>query len=244
MEAIIMRKKLEQYLAFVTTSPVCMTFFLGVLMFTLFSGLANIIPRTPCLIIVFVCLAYFGLLAIAWYRLSKKIKQFQMYANRDLLLTEKYQYFIESVLDHARNLDYSYTVPSQKWITLFDVWLNTLVNNVNSLEVTIFDIASCFIFAFLECDCSDEDFQRVFHYAETMIQIPKTYIAYYNKRDELILILNSEEFNNKATFMMTTEESEAAMDMCRIYFLNPKRESLLELSGFLYALHYMNRKKK
>lgn len=148
---------------------------------------------------------------------------------------QKHYSYILLVKELSQEEHYTLKSFQEDWVKNFDKCIYEVIGNRFQSKLNDFDIAACFIYAFLLCHCSDEELAFVFKCAKRIIQNPKSYKVTYSLGGEFQL---EERKSFKGCIFAPDKEIsiEAILAILRAYFLPVNSTGISQLSDFLHIL--------
>ncbi len=148
---------------------------------------------------------------------------------------QKHYSYVFLVNECSQEEHYTVQTSKEKWIKNFDQCIYALIGERFNSKLNDFDIAACFIYAFLLCHCSDEELVFVFECAKRIIKDPKSYAVTYLLSGEFQLE-ERKSFEGNICIPDKQISKEAILAILRAYFLPVNSTGISQLSDFLHVL--------
>ena len=213
--------------------PILLTF---LLMIIISRFVPHLVAQVALLIFFILIVGSFFIYHIESKKEEKKRKEWTV----DEYIQKHYSY-VFLVNEYSQEEHYTVQSSKEEWIKNFDQCIYALIGERFNSKLNDFDIAACFIYAFLLCHCSDEELAFVFECAKRIIKNPKSYAVTYLLSGEFQL---EERKSFEGTLCVPDKQisKEAILAILRAYFLPVNSTGILQLSDFLHVLFLRSRK--
>ena len=207
--------------------PILLTF---LLMIIISRFVPHLVAQVALLIFFILIVGSFFIYQIESKKEEKKRKEWTV----DEYIQKHYSY-VFLVNECSQEEHYTVQTSKEKWIKNFDQCIYALIGERFNSKLNDFDIAACFIYAFLLCHCSDEELVFVFECAKRIIKDPKSYAVTYLLSGEFQL---EERKSFKGNICVPDKQisKEAILAILRAYFLPVNSTGILQLADFLHVL--------
>ena len=229
-----MCKKIANFWHTVFTYPTPARAFLilfpfAILLFIVLYFIPWLYGYTLCIVLLF----FFGSIFIYNRESKKEEEKRNLWTSGDYF--QKHYSYILLVKELSQEEHYTVKSFQEDWVKNFDKCIYEVIGNRFQSKLNDFDIAACFIYAFLLCHCSDEELAFVFKCAKRIIQNPKSYKVTYSLGGEFQL---EERKSFKGCIFAPDKEIsiEAILAILRAYFLPVNSTGISQLSDFLHVL--------
>lgn len=227
-----MCKKIANFWHTVFTYPaqaLLILFPFAILLFIVLYFIPQLYEYTLCIVLLFLL----GSLYIHRIESKKEEEKRKLWTSGDYF--QKHYSYILLVKELSQEENYTVKSFQEDWVKNFDKCIYEVIGNRFQSKLNDFDIAACFIYAFLLCHCSDEELAFVFKCAKRIIQNPKSYKVTYSLGGEFQL---EERKSFKGCIFAPDKEIsiEAILAILRAYFLPVNSTGISQLSDFLHVL--------
>lgn len=152
---------------------------------------------------------------------------------------KKHYSYVFLVNECSQEEVYTVQTSRERWIKNFDQCIYALIGERSNSKLNDFDIAACFIYAFLLCHCSDEELAFVFECAKRILRNPKSYDVTYSLSREFQL---NERKRFKGYIHVSDNQisKHSLLAILRAYFIPMNSTGISQLSDFLHVLFLIN----